>query len=456
MKEKPKVDAIFKYAVEKVDFYKSQQYEMLKAKRYSKIEYILSKTPIISGESFLDDSFYKFIPHAKVNISLFQTSGSSGKPKVIPATYNDLEMYVKAFIDMYTDLLGEMPSITINVAPPRPAISGVGMSLISLYGKSIELNPGPGQNILDIMKKAYSILYSHPEMNRKVLITSLPSLLLREIYNLDEKDLKELQQIASRNEVYIGLGGEPLNLERGRLLYSYIPIKGIINIMSSTERISGSKFYSEEMLKNEKAADTAVFNLSRYNNEFGVYSDGKIYYPAYHTGEQNLKGKEGELILTSKGLKAGDYAPLINYNMKELVKFVGIDDKYISFEFLGRTNKVTNFSVSKLNDLIADNVLAFTSRKLGLGEGYIEITREKGLDKMTFYFYKDRFNGDKEKVLETILEKLSKEEMELNYVISQKLGLIDVSLVEKDNIPFYDTKKMKSPKIVDKREIEHY
>lgn len=46
--------------------------------------------------------------------------------------------------------------------------------------------------------------------------------------------------------------------------------------------------------------------------------------------------------------------------------------------------------------------------------------------------------------------------MELKYVIDQKLALLDAELVAKDRIPFYDPTKIKSPKIIDRRGIEHY
>ncbi|MGC8533697.1 MAG: hypothetical protein ACP5MV_03680 [Candidatus Parvarchaeum sp.] len=451
MKSKPEVKPVFEYALKNIDFYKSSSYSALKKFGHKNLEDTLKNVPVISGESFLDD-FYKFIPDIRTNISLFQTSGSTGRPKVIPTSYKDIRLLGQSFVNMYEDLIGEMPYLTVNVAPPRPAISGIGMSSISELGNSIELNPGPGQGMLEILKKCDNIINSHKEMNKKILITSLPSLLFREVYNLDKEARKELASLISKNEVYIALGGEPLNLERSRLLYSFMPVKGIINLIASTERVCGSKFYTEETLKNKDTTDIFIFKVSRYNNEFGVYSDGKVYYPS----NNKLKGLEGELLLTSKGLKGYDHMPLINYNTKEKVRFIGIDKDYMYLEFLGRTNKLVNFSVSKLDDIIIDDVLAFTSRKLNLGEGYAEITRESGLDKITFYFYKNEFNGSKEELINLILDKLSKEEMEIKYVLDKKLALLDAELVDKDKIPFYDLKKLKSPKIMDKRGIEHY
>lgn len=451
MKSKPVVKPVFEYALNRIDFYRSENYKALRNLDSKNLENTLKNVPVISGDSFLDD-FYKFIPDTRTSISLFQTSGSTGRPKVIPSTYKDMEIFSQAFINMYKDLLGEMPYLTVNVSPPRPAISGAAMSYISEMGNSIELNPGPGQGLVEILRKCDSILNSHPKMNKKILITSLPSLLFREIYNLDKKTREELNALVRKNEIYIGLGGEPLNLERSRLLYFLMPVKGVINILASTERICSSKFYTEDMLKSDDTRDISVFKVSRYNNELGIYSNSKVYYPS----NNKSKGLEGELLLTSKGLKGYDHAPLINYNTKEKVRFVGIDKDYMYLEFLGRTNKLINLGVSKLDDIIIDDVLAFTSRKLNLGEGYAEITREDGLDKITFYFYKNEFKGSKEELINIILDKLSKEEMELKYVLDKKLASLDAELVDKDKIPFYDPKKLKSPKIVDKREIEHY
>ena len=451
MTVKPNLKSVFGYALNNIEFYKSDAYKKLRDLNSKNLEDIIKYIPMISGDVFIDN-FYKFIPNVRASLSLFQTSGSTGKPKVIPVTNDDMKIYGQTFVNAYKKLLGDIPYININIAPPRPAISGVTMSSISEAGKSVELNPGPGQTVLDLLKKSNYILDSHPEVNKKILITGLPSILFREIYNLDEKSREELHSIARKNEIYIAVGGEPLNLERSRLLYSLLPIKGIIDLLASTERVCGSKFYSEEMLKSEEAQDTSMFTLYRYNNEFGIYSDGKAYYPS----NNKLKGLEGELLLISKGLKGHDHVPLINYNTKEKVRFIGIDKDYIYLEFLGRTNKLVNFSVSKLDDIIIDDVLAFTSRKLNLGEGYAEITRENGLDKMTFYFYKNEFKGNKEDAINLILDKLSQKEMELKYVIDKKLASLDVEFVDKDKIPFYDPKKIKSPKIVDKRGIEHY
>ena len=451
MTAKPNVKSVFKYALNNIEFYKSGSYEHLRNLNSKNLEDVIKDIPIISGEVFMNN-FYKFIPDIRTRVSLFQTSGSTGKPKVIPVTYDDMEIFGHTFVNVYKELLGEIPYITINIAPPRPAISGITMSSISEAGKSIELNPGPGQTLLDILKKGNDIIDSHPNMNKKIFISGLPSILFREIYNLDEKSREELNYLVRKNEIYIAVGGEPLNLERSKLLYSLMPVRGILNFLASTERICGSKFYSEEMLNSEDAPDTSVFKLSRYNNEFGIYSDSKVYYPS----DNKLKGLEGELLLTSKGLKGQDHVPLINYDTKEKVRFIDIDKDYMYLEFLGRTNKLVNFSVSKLDDIIIDDVLAFTSRKLNLGEGYAEITGENGLDKMTFYFYKNQFKGSKEEVINLILDKLSKEEMELKYVIDQKLALLDAELVAKDRIPFYDPTKIKSPKIIDRRGIEHY
>ena len=451
MTAKPNVKSVFQYALNNIDFYKSDSYKPLKNLTSKNLEGVIRDIPVISGDLFIDN-FYKFIPDIRTNASLLQTSGSTGKPKVIPVTYGDMEIFGRTFVNVYKELLGEIPYITINIAPPRPAISGITMSYISEIGKSIELNPGPGQTLLDLLKKSNYIIDSHPNINKKILISGLLSILFREIYNLDEKSREELNHTARKTEIYLSVGGEPLTLERCKLLYSLIPVRGVIDVLASTERVCGGKFYSEELLKSEGIPDISVFKLSRYNNEFGIYSDGKVYYPSGN----KLKGLEGELLLTSKGLKGQDHVPLINYDTKEKVRFIDIDKDYMYLEFLGRTNKLVNFSVSKLDDIIIDDVLAFTSRKLNLGEGYAEITGENGLDKMTFYFYKNQFKGSKEEVINLILDKLSKEEMELKYVIDQKLALLDAELVAKDRIPFYDPTKIKSPKIIDRRGIEHY
>ncbi len=449
---RPSIKYSLLYAREHIDFYKSKDYADLD-KKSKNLEEMLDNLPIISGESFFDNNFYNFVPHKKAYISTFLTSGSTGKPKVIPATEDDLKLLSDTFLNAYYSVIKAVPSIFINIAPPRPAISGVGMSFITMGADSIEINPGPGQTLFDSLKYAESILLSHPEMNKKIILHGLPSLMFKNIYDLKPEESQLMKNIAEKLDIYVAVGGEALDLERGKLLYSLLPVKGIFNLLASTERVVGYKIYSEEDLKNESSKDKSVFKLMRYNNEFGVLSDNKLCYP----GDGNeIKGKTGELIITSTGFKGKNHVPLINYNMKEKVKFLDYDKDSVYMEFFGRTNKVTPFSVSKLNDLLIDNVLASTERKFGLGEGYTEITRENGLDKITFYFFKDKFNSDKKSLLDYVSEKLSEEEMEIKYVLEKKLGFLDVKLTDKESIPFYDKKTVKAPKIIDKRQLEHY
>ncbi len=448
--EKPSIENTLKKARE-IAFY-SENYKLADFKNKNVIISFLENSRILTGEDFLDDNFYKFIPKDKANLSLFLTSGSTGKPKIIPTTYDDLNLFGYGFHLIYQEVLGEDPSIIFNIAAPRPAISGAVLSSSITHSNAIEIDQGPGQNIFDLFVYADKILGANPNLNKKILLIGFPSLLFRQIYGLDEEKRRKLREIASKNEVYALIGGEPSDIERSRLLHKFLPMKGLINFLASTERLTGYKFYPESLLNDDTLKDTYVFKLGRYGNEFGILSDGKLIYSL----DDEKKGLSGDLIVTNKCFKNKIHMPLINYNTKENVKFLGIDKDYVYLEFLGRSNKLINFSVSKLNDIIADNVIASTARRFNLGEGYAELTRENGVDKLTFYFYKNAFEGSKDKVLEYLISKLSEQEMEIKYVLEKKLGLLRLELTEKDKIPFYDPKVLKSAKIVDKRGISAY
>ena len=449
---KPTVKSSLEYAIKNVDFYKSHDYILnIKNKRNKGMFDILSKLPIIEGEQFKEE-FYKFIPRDKENEYLVFTSGSTGTPKIIPVTRDDLYLIGNCFLDTYKNVLGNTPAIAINKLPPPPAISGLIMEQVSISGNILEIDPGPGQTILDSLRYSDEVINSNKYKNKKILLSVYPSAFFREFYSYDDKAKAEFKELSRRNELYLLLGGEALDLGRAKLLYSFFKPKGIIDILVSTERLFGYKFYDENELKGEKYFDNRPFRLLKYNNYFALLKDGKMY----SLEDKKNKGLEGELIMTSKGLKGKPVMPFINYNTKEKVKFVDVDKNYLYLEFLGRTNRTFRFGVAKLNDILIDNVIASVVNGFNVGEGYCEIIRENGLDKLYFHFYHNNKHFDEQKLLRFINDKLAAQQMELKYTLDNKLAVLGVSLEEKEKIPFYDSKIFKSTKIIDNRKIEHY
>ena len=451
-KVKPTIENILKYAVNNIDFYKSSRYtSKIKNNRTNKNFDILSKLPIIDGEKFKEE-FYRFITGNRENEYLVFTSGSTGKPKIIPVTRDDLNLIANAFLDAYKNVFGAAPELAINKLPPPPAISGLIMEQVSINGSMFEIDPGPGQTVLDSLRYADEVIRSTKPKNKKIILSVYPSAFFREFYSYEDKAKAEFAELSSRNELYLLLGGEALDLGRAKLLYSLVKPKGILDVLASTERLFGYKFYDEEELKSEKYFDNNPFKISMYNNYFALLKYGKLY----SLEDKKNEGLEGELIMTSKGITGGAHMPFINYNTKEKVKFVDFDKNYLYLEFLGRTNRVFRFGVAKLNDILIDNVIASVINEFHVGEGYCEIIRENGLDKISFHFYHNNRSFDSQKLLSFINDKLSAQQMELKYTLDNKLAYTGVSLEEKDKIPFYDSKIFKSPKIIDKRKIEHY
>ncbi|MEM0143296.1 MAG: hypothetical protein QXL94_05020 [Candidatus Parvarchaeum sp.] len=439
------------YATKYVDFYKDEKYKYIKNVKKKDLNKLLLDIPLIDGSSFYLDNFYKFIPSENDSyIFNFQTSGSSGKPKNIPMTEYYMGEYAISVLDMLKKIMGRLPLFYINIAPPKPAVSGVIMGKMAEIGKGIELVPGPGQKLIDLLRDIDAIYSNGNHKDNSIIIMSIASLLFREVYNLNSEETKELNDITEKFDLYLLLGGEPLDMNRAKLIHKLFKSKGVIDFMATTEGASGYRLYTNKQL--EKDTDPGYgFIMNNKNIEYYLF-DGKQLCNI----DEKSAGKKGELVITQKSGKNKPMCPLINYNIKESVEIIGVKDGRIELEFLGRTNKVTGFGVSKLNDNIIDDVIAGTMLRYNLGEGYAEITREKGLDKMLFHFFKDNFTGDINEVKSSLEERLSKKEMELDYTIKNKLGFIEVDIVEdKSKIPFY-TQKGKATRLVDSRKIEHY
>ena len=448
---KPSLKNTLEYAFKNVDFYKQDKYKKILSENRGKLDHILlSRLPIIDGNYFLND-FYRFIPsNPNSYIFDFETSGSSGTPKNIPVDVNFVNDYVTGVINIFNDILNGAPKFYINIAPPKPAISGVLMSRLVELVNGIEFVPGPGQRILDVLRNVYAVYSNHENMGKKVNIMAISSLLFREVYSLNKDELDELKNLTNSLDVYVLLAGEPVDFNRVKLLQKMFNTKGVIDLIGTTEGASGYRFYSYNNIINNNDPGYE-FIMNDYNVHYSIFDGNKLL----ELNNKNV-GEKGELTITQKSRKNKTICPLINYNMKELVIFRGFYKGKPKFEFIGRSNKLTNFSVSKLNDNIIDDVIAGAILNYDVGEGYAEITRENGLDKLLFHFYKKGFNGDKNSIKSFLENALSNHEMELSYVIKNKLGLIDIDITDKkEDIPFY-VQKGKSIRLMDKRGIEHY
>lgn len=443
-----------RYVRQKVPFYQGDSYKVLDKVNKNNLEYVLESLPIIDGSYFYEDNFYKFIPYNLYSnnpynlylysnkppyISIFKTSGSTGKQKNIPVSGYYIEEYAKTGVKAIFDNLGlfERPAYQIVIGAPRPAISGVVMSKITELSGGIEFSLGPGQRIIDLLRNIDSIHSSTKGRNNKVIIMAYPSMLFREYYNLNEQERDYLKEFSNRYDLYLSVGAETTDLNRAMLLRKFYGAKKIADYLSATEAIAGIRVYDEDAFKNPER----VKGFIMYDDHIDYRIVGKDYFIPL---KPKYVGKEGELVITHKSDK-NKPALLIKYNMHEGVRLIGFVDyvvpenkKRAVLMFLGRTNKIYGFGVSKLNSDIVDSVIAGAVLNYNLGEGYAEIIRDNGLDVLVFHLYKNKFNGTKEEVKSFIEESLSKKEMELQYTLANKLARVEVVLEDsKDKIPFY-------------------
>ncbi|MCW1292942.1 MAG: hypothetical protein OH318_00925 [Candidatus Parvarchaeota archaeon] len=445
-----------RYARNNVPFYQGDSYKALDKVNKNNLESVLESLPIIDGSYFYEDNFYKFIPYNSdsnnpAHISIFNTSGSTGKPKFIPLTGYFIEEYAKTGVKAIFDNLGlfERPTYQIVIGAPRPAISGVEMSKITELSGGIEFSLGPGQRIIDLLKNIDSIHSSTKGRNSKVIIMAYPSILFREYYNLNEQERDYLKEFSNRYDLYISLGAETTDLNRAMLLFKFYGAKKIADYLAATETPAGIRVYDEDSFKNPER----VRGFIMYDDHIDYHIAGKDYFIPL---KPKYIGKEGELVITHKSDKNKPIAPLIKYNMHEGVRLIDFVNGRAVLMFLGRTNKVSQFGVSKLNSDIVDSVIAGAVLNYNLGEGYAEIVRDNGLDVLIFHLYKNNFNGTKEEVKSFIEESLSKKEMELQHTLANKLARVEVVLEDsKDKIPFYK-ERGKSTRLVDNRGLSHY
>lgn len=443
------------YARNNVPFYQGDPYKELDKVNKNNLESVLESLPIIDGSYFYKGNFYKFIPYNldlndPAYIIILNTSGSTGEPKYIPLTKYFFEEYVKTGVKAIFDNLGlfERPAYQIVIGAPKPAISGAAMSKATELSGGIEFSLGPGQRIIDLLRIIDSIHSSTKGRNNKVIIMAYPSMLFREYYNLNEQERGYLKEFSNKYDLYLSVSAETTDLNRAMLLFKFYGAKKIADYLAATEAIAGIRVYDEDAFKNPER----VKGFIMYDDHIDYRIAGKDYFIPL---KPKYIGKEGELVITHKSAKNKPIAPLIKYNMHEGVRLIDFVNGRALLMFLGRTNKVYGFGVSKLNSDIVDSVIAGAVLNYNLGEGYAEIVRDNGLDVLVFHLYKNNFNGTKEEVKSFIEESLSKKEMELQHTLANKLARVEVVLEDKDKIPFYK-ERGKSTRLVDNRGLSHY
>ncbi|MEM3829798.1 MAG: hypothetical protein QXP36_11370, partial [Conexivisphaerales archaeon] len=241
-----------RYARKNVPFYQGDSYKELDGVNRNNLESVLESLPMIDGNYFYPDNFYKFIPYNSKYVSIFNTSGSSGKPKFIPLTGYFFKEYIKTGIKAIFDNLGlfERPAYQINIGAPRPAISGVGMSKIAELSGGIEFSLGPGQRIIDLIRNIDYIHSSTKGRNNKVVIMAYSSMLFREYYSLNEQERDYLKEFSNRYDLYLSVSAETTDLNRAMLLFKFYGAKKIADYLAATETIAGIRVYDEDAFNN--------------------------------------------------------------------------------------------------------------------------------------------------------------------------------------------------------------
>ncbi|MEM0111147.1 MAG: hypothetical protein QXK90_00070 [Candidatus Parvarchaeota archaeon] len=445
--EKPNGYETIKYAVKNIAFYSKPPYtEAAKAVEAGEnLDNILKSLPVIDGEIF-QRGYQKLLPAAKTPITVYMSSGSTGKPKIIPRTYDQNIDFSIGFVDnIVHQVMPDGMDIDITKLPPIPAISGNLMSYISKEAKSIEFSQGPGQTLADVLRTIEDIDRSG---EKNIWIAGFPSALFREIYAMKEEDSNYLKSAISRLKLHMLTGGESLPFERAKLLYNLLPTNSSTDLIASSEGVAAYRVYEKDELEGDRPINKP-FKFIGYNNKFMIMSESdgvkELLTPA------EAIGKTGDVVITTKARPGAEYVPLINYNTKDVVAVSSTaeDDSFFGY-YIGRSDGIKRFGAGKLIEPIIANTVAYLINNFKTGEGYSIITSEKGLDKLTFYIDKNRFEGDKDMLLKAIRSQLSAEQMEIAYSLEKGLCILDVELLDKKGVPFY-TDRGKSKWLIDKR-----
>ncbi len=432
---KPTLENTLLECIDNIPFYSKEEYQKAKnkIKQNIPIDDILLELPEIDGKTLITSTQSEFVPRRKGYYVILQTSGSTGKPKKIyysPATSQDLNVLG---IKMLRAMGVRKDSVVVTNLPREPAASGYGFrEFIKRFGL-VDMVLWPGQNIMDMLKYVDEVVPS----NKELLLCGATSMIIRNFYSMPENEQREFSRILKKYKAKVVVGGEPINSERVEILKNVIGYSVINNLFACTEGVlsCGHSETSDNLL------------LSSYNFHYMLKdNDGKIY------GLNEMKGKTGELIITSKTRHKKRYGMVfIKYNLHDVFEIKEVfKDGTILCRYLDRSDDIKHIGVGKVTANSLDEVVMHIGKTYGTKEWYAEISQKNGLDDLHFYIERGDYKGDQHEIEHALKLELQKRMLEFEFMFKDNLISVSLNLVSKEDVPFYK-EKYKAKRLLDLR-----
>ncbi len=439
-KQYPTVMNTLSNCLDNILFYDKDVYSSVSKKATSmedtkNIDDILKSLPVITADDIFYSKGNQFIPiNQDRGYTVFQTSGTTGKPKMIYYTEDSLRDIYTAFIMCLKKNGIRKGDIVINPLPAEPALSGSIVKGAAMAMNGINLPVVPGQSIVPTLKIACEL----SGKEKGILMTASPSILFRSFYNMSDEERSSFLGILNDFKVSILVGGENLGIERAKIINEMMPFKTLINFYGTTEGLfSGGISRSNEGMV-----------LSGYNNHFLLMdeNDGKLY------GSEDMEGRTGNLIITTKTRQGVKYGIVfVNYRIDDRFKvtdFLANGD--VRVDLLGRTDDIKHLGVAKITETTLDNIMMKIGNSYGTGEWQAKITQEGGLDKLSIDVEGGRFKDSNDKLRDILIKELSDTLPEFSYVLSNNLISLELRTVDRDGIKFYKD-SYKTKRLTDSR-----
>ena len=433
------VGETLRYAVKNIPYYEEKpEYDPIR-KNYDRIneeraEDLLLKLPVIDAAIFREDNYKSLIPKNDASMRIFLTSGSSGKPKSIPRTSDSISAQALSLDDLISstsrekvfgkdqDIIGSVSDalgVAVSQLPRMPAVSGEIFSEYIKYKRAIEISNPYSTNLLDLAEEAYSLL----KPGKSIIWGGFDPVLLKLVGSLDDDSSKKLRNYNEKMKTWLITGGTYTSRSQANLLKELLGTPSFSVNYGTTESAMGLGPHSGNV------------RLSRYNNYYLLLDNEGL-----HKLDRNAIGRTGELVITNKMERGQEIAPLINYNLHDIIKIIDFSPGGDPiFEYISRSDGIVHFSVAKLTDPVAARTMDALRDRFGMDiTGYFTVTKKDGIDVLTLVIENGKSKlKDREisSILNTLKGVLSGQGPELSYVIGNDLGKVSVEFGDASSIP---------------------
>ncbi len=418
-----------------IPFYDRPEYNAAieKLRTGKSLDEVILGLPETDGKMFATTASESFVPKKPDYYVVFQSSGTTGKPKRIYTSVSSISDYAKILTKMLTVNGVKRGQFCVSALPREPAGSGYLVRECLKKIGIVDMPLWPWQTIYEILKYADKTL---PE-NSEIIVGAYASILLRNYYIMTDYEQKDFSRIIRKFKARLLVGGELINSERRAIIKNTIGFSDLDVIFGATEGIVGceSKNISDEFL------------LPGYNQHYLLKSvEGDTYTL------KTMKGKTGELILNTKTRKGKNYGMVfLRYNTHDVFQVKDVlRDGSIIVKYLDRFDDIKKIGVARVTQNFFDEVIMRIGRTYGTKEWYAEITQTNGLDNVKFYVERGSYNGSDSDFESIIKKELRGSLIEFELMLKDSMVGVSAQIVAKEQIPFYK-EKFKAVRIVDLR-----